>query len=265
MAPNKLPKDLRSILNSPKRFASKKQDREFIIAIDKESRAIEEKLSDPASTKGRTYTISIQKLNSDPSRPTYVAAMLTGFNMNKKGTVTVNFLSVFKYRKIYRHIKKYLDRDEASEMPILDDIENYTKNGIPKSNPKYYEHLESIFRRPELPEQIHFLYSHLKSHYRKTDNDLSNAEFKKYMKSKEARGREFSGLAIELINYIVDKLPKGTLINFELAHVKADQSMIEGYNWTDTNFGKVVLRETGTELLKAELKDYHQTITLIKK
>ena len=62
---------------------------------------------------------------------------------------------------------KYLDRDEASEIPILDDIENYIKNGIAKSNPKYYEHLESIFRRPELPEQIHFLYSHLKSHYRK--------------------------------------------------------------------------------------------------
>ena len=265
MTPNKLPKDLQSIQNNPKPFASKKQDREFIIVIDNESQIFEEKLSNPAPTKSRTYTISIQKLNSNLSSPTYVAAMLTGFNINKRGSVTVNFLSVFKYRKIYRHIMKYLDRGEDSDIPILDDLSSYIKNGIPKKDPKYYEHLEAIFRRPELPEQIQFLYSHLKSHYGKTDNGLSNADFKKYMKSKEARGREFSGLAIELIHYVVDRLPKGTLINFELAHVKADRSMIEGYNWTDTNFGKVVLRETGTELFKAELKDYHQTITLMKK
>jgi hypothetical protein len=265
MAPKKLPKKLEPLLTKPATFTSKRNNNEFIISINEDSHIFGEETSKKGKTKDKIYIISVQKINQEKSKPTYVVAMLTGFAIDKKGKVIVNFLSVFKYKKLYRHIIKYIDRDENSQKPILDDLEYYIKNGITKSNPMYYEHLESIFKRPELPEQINFLFNHLKNYYSKNGKNLSDAKFKKYMNSKEARGREFSGMAIELIHYIVDKLPKGTIIEFELAHIKADQSMIEGNSWADTNFGKVVLRETGTELYKTELKDYHQTISLIKK
>lgn len=85
------------------------------------------------------------------------------------------------------------------------------------------------------------------------------------MTAKAATYREFSGLAIELIRYIFDKSPKGTVIKFELAHIKTDQSMLAGRNWSDTHFGKVVLRETGTRIYKIELVNEYYHIYLVKK
>ena len=261
-----LPQDLESLLTTPGTFISKRGDRKYKILVSKERDIFGEGLSfDPAGEREKRFIISIQKPTTTDTEIPYIAAMLTGFGIDSRGRVVLNFLSVFKYNKLYRHILQYLDRQAEASTPILDDLEYYLKNGLSQSHTHYDQHLASVFKRPELLDQLHFLVRHLKHHSTKRGATLSNQEFEQYMTSKTATYREFSGLAIELIHYIFDQFPKGTVIKFELAHIKTDQSMLAGRKWSDTNFGKVVLRETGTQIYKIERVNAYYHIDLVKK